>query len=598
MRFAYIDSQGKEVSIPSADALRLRIELGAIVDGTEFFDSSTDRWAPAVEHEIYRTLKRELDDQGMDGFVAPPPSAIATPPAEVDELDLADLAPDPPAAEETSTPDPEETSTPDPEETSTPAPEEPEIEDLGLDAMELTPELLAPDPETPDPVETPAALEDADDFGMDMGDLTLSDEPVEAAADEAEEESDDFDMGGFGTLELEDDPSGGLLDEPAESEEAPPARWDVAAEVEGGLPLSAETEDSDFGGLEEGGLELDEGPGSWVADDSPTADVFEQDPVPDDAPPTQSWDQDDTADSTEDDAGWQDSATASSDSDEERPADPYNRSEQARVPRSAPPQRKLTPKASGGAGRLVGILLVLVVLGGGGWFGMQMMGGGADSPEVPEVALPDLPTELQPQLRQLAQRASARMVERFDSLPARLQLDEGPGRQWLGGVYLANASDYDQTAIYWREMGELVTAMKANERAFFEEAFRDEVEAANLLQDNANLLIDRGLAGFDAAAPDREIIYDQLQGVVQASTDLHLFLMQNEDDIDFEPAAVGTSRDPLLEAVPVTRALGDEMMSQVIGITDALDALGFLAVVETDPLLAVVGEKLVATGIR
>jgi hypothetical protein len=35
MRFAYMDSQGNEVPIPSIDALALRIELGAISADTE-----------------------------------------------------------------------------------------------------------------------------------------------------------------------------------------------------------------------------------------------------------------------------------------------------------------------------------------------------------------------------------------------------------------------------------------------------------------------------------------------------------------------------------------------------------------------------------
>ena len=61
MRFAYIDTRGNEVTIPSVDALRLRIELGAILDDTQFHDANTGKWAPAGEHEIYRTLKRELD---------------------------------------------------------------------------------------------------------------------------------------------------------------------------------------------------------------------------------------------------------------------------------------------------------------------------------------------------------------------------------------------------------------------------------------------------------------------------------------------------------------------------------------------------------
>ena len=38
MRFVYIDSQGREVPIPTVEALALRIELGAITEATRFYD--------------------------------------------------------------------------------------------------------------------------------------------------------------------------------------------------------------------------------------------------------------------------------------------------------------------------------------------------------------------------------------------------------------------------------------------------------------------------------------------------------------------------------------------------------------------------------
>ena len=95
MRFAYIDSNGNEVPIPSVDALALRIELGAIIDDTQLYDAASDQWAPANSHEIYHTLRRSAGDD--EGFVAPPPVAaapvVATPEPAVDD--------DPVAVEET-----------------------------------------------------------------------------------------------------------------------------------------------------------------------------------------------------------------------------------------------------------------------------------------------------------------------------------------------------------------------------------------------------------------------------------------------------------------------------------------------------------------
>jgi hypothetical protein len=85
MSFVYIDSQGREVNIPSVDAVRLRIELGAIKDQTRFLDQNTGKWAPAVEHEIYRTLKRQLLE-AEQGFVAPPPPSVSSGEGDPEEV--------------------------------------------------------------------------------------------------------------------------------------------------------------------------------------------------------------------------------------------------------------------------------------------------------------------------------------------------------------------------------------------------------------------------------------------------------------------------------------------------------------------------------
>ncbi len=64
MRFAYIDSNGNEVPIPSVDALSLRIELGAISEDTELYDAQADLWGPAHTHEIFHTLSRTSGTPG------------------------------------------------------------------------------------------------------------------------------------------------------------------------------------------------------------------------------------------------------------------------------------------------------------------------------------------------------------------------------------------------------------------------------------------------------------------------------------------------------------------------------------------------------
>lgn len=58
MRFSYIDSQGKEIEVDSVESLALRIELGAIKPDTRMYDAVADRWAPAEEHPVFRSLSR------------------------------------------------------------------------------------------------------------------------------------------------------------------------------------------------------------------------------------------------------------------------------------------------------------------------------------------------------------------------------------------------------------------------------------------------------------------------------------------------------------------------------------------------------------
>jgi len=101
MRFAYIDSNGNEVPIPSVDALALRIELGAINEQTELYDALADQWGPAHTHEIFHTLARDVEGNG--GFVAPPPPVPAPAPKpkspeKVEEAASGDAADDGPTA--------------------------------------------------------------------------------------------------------------------------------------------------------------------------------------------------------------------------------------------------------------------------------------------------------------------------------------------------------------------------------------------------------------------------------------------------------------------------------------------------------------------
>lgn len=67
MRFTYIDGRGVEVEVPSEAALRLRIELGAIVESTLLHDAERGGgWAPAEQYEPFRRLRQEFRAAAAD----------------------------------------------------------------------------------------------------------------------------------------------------------------------------------------------------------------------------------------------------------------------------------------------------------------------------------------------------------------------------------------------------------------------------------------------------------------------------------------------------------------------------------------------------
>ena len=101
-----------------------------------------------------------------------------------------------------------------------------------------------------------------------------------------------------------------------------------------------------------------------------------------------------------------------------------------------------------------------------------------------------------------------------------------------------------------------------------------------------------------AARDGRVEAYNLMDDLVNAALDLHQFLVDNEVDIAYEPVGAGVSRDPVLEAVPATEALGDEMWGLVDGITGALMQMGTLDIVTTERLFAVLFDRIRRAGIE
>lgn len=561
MRFAYIDSQGNEVSIPSVDALALRIELGAIGPDTELYDAQADRWGPAQTHEIFHTLSRDVG--GEAGFVAPPPPVASEPP----------LAAEPEAGD---LPEPESLPEPEPE----PEEEGPSFDFTG--PLTLEGEGAEEAHEAPVPPAVPGGDDDLG-FGLDLTlaegvgpetpamDLTPEAPPAPPPAAPKEEESMGFDFGDG--LELAPEPF-----------EAPEPEPQV-----GGTPAEPSM---DFGsGSAFGEMEMEtplsdfspEAPPAWMEQDGPTAD--------------------DGAMSFGGGKGGEEESSHASGEGRAAAEDHHPRHER---PKREPKNRPSPPKRARSKAP-VGILLGVVALaavGAGGYYGWTALQNGGGSPAstpvlaLPPVTIPDIPAEFLPLMRDLGEAALAGTLDELRALQASSNMPAEPNQDWLAGVYLANASQFRDVQEFWEGIETYVDQVREVDTRIFHDQYVAQLEAAGVVGDTARMLLERADSGFLATREDRFEAYRLMDDLVIAALDLHAFLLRNESNIEYDPAAGGVSRDPVLEAVPNSRELGNEMWGMVDRITGALDALGTLDRVTTERLTAVLFDRIRRAGLQ
>jgi len=533
MRFAYIDSQGNEVPIPSVDALALRIELGAVGPDTQLYDAQADHWGPASTHEIFHTLSR---DSGDEGFLAPPPVASAPPPA----------AAKPKAAKPKPAPKPE------------PEPEEEGAFDLGLT-------LAAPQPDAPAKRrgEDDRAIGDIATEAAAAPELSLAEAaPLDLAAPEAAEEEDaggGFDFGDLG---------GGL------EIEATPVEADMAVEsaMEFGAPSSSFEAGGDDLVLEEpmSSFEPDSPPG-WM-EESGSDDVMDFSAV-----------------GTEEDV--EDAVAPVADAS----------ARQRRTPKDRPSKPKFKSQRS--MSGPIFFVVLLIALGVGGYYGwpfLQQYLESRNAPERPAVVMPDIPAELLPRMQSIASAAIGDVVAAADRAAGSADAPPEPNEEWLAGVYLGNASQYPGVALFWESVASFLDGLHEAEWQGYHDAFvaragNEGLEAAALAQ-----VTERADSGFVAAQPQRLAALGEMERLVDASLDLHDFLVANEAEIEFRPG-VTSANDPNVDPVLEITAPADarqRMLQLFDEITDALDALGSLDRVTRDRLVAAMTARLQQVGIQ
>jgi len=191
-----------------------------------------------------------------------------------------------------------------------------------------------------------------------------------------------------------------------------------------------------------------------------------------------------------------------------------------------------------------------------------------------------------------------KMAQDLRAIQREVGVPSEPDQDWLAGVYLANATRFQGVEEYWLGMQAVIDRLRTEDTALFHDRFATELASSRMGADTAQMLVARADAGFLAQSDARLAGYDLVDGLVQAALNLHVFLVENEAQISYEPAASGLSRDPVLEAVPSSEALGDQMWDLVNEIPDAMDALGRLDKVTTAGLMEALIEQIRKAGIR
>ena len=561
MRFAYIDSHGNEVPIPSVDALALRIELGAIGPETELYDAQADRWGPAKAHEIFHTLSRDVEGEG---FVAPPPP-VGPPPSVADRGAPADL---PGAADESQAPVAEARTAETPADEAHAAP----VERAGS-----APAAKAdvPKPDT--------------SFGLTLADPRpgherraggpASGRPAQSGAAE-----------GPGAFDF----SGGLELEPSLLE---------AADDEPGPTKAGPAEEA----------AMDFGASAGHAGDADRHEVDQ--PLPELAPTPIWMEQDGPSGGKE---GALDlSLTSAQRQDEPAPIGRAGTSgggaAAAPAPAAAPPReqprRKKRAESKSRPSRprhrrvrsALAPLATVVLLGAAGGSAYlywpvywpllsERLGLDARVPR-PPVVLPVIPADLEPRMRALGERALGETFEELDERTSGPDVPTAPPEDWLFGVYLANASRFEEVDAFWSGMERFMSGLREREHQLFHVRYL-EAAKAELGPDTALMLTERADSGFVAATAARGEVYDLMDELIDAALTLHGFLVENEGDIAYEPAAFGVSGDPLLEAVPSSDEVRTAMWDMLEDLTNALDALGTLDLVTRQELLEILLDRV------
>jgi hypothetical protein len=200
-------------------------------------------------------------------------------------------------------------------------------------------------------------------------------------------------------------------------------------------------------------------------------------------------------------------------------------------------------------------------------------------------------------MRELAEGAVAAAIAEVDATTRVDGAPTEPDQRWLGGNYLANASQFESIEAFWRSIGALLDGVRAADWSLYHDRLVEGAQAAGLAAADAAAIVERADSGFAFATRARAEVYATLDGVVDAALALHQYLVENDANIDYRPASTSTA-DPILEAVPSSTAIGDRMLELVDGVTEGLSDMGSLDRVTRERLVTALTGRLQEVGIQ
>jgi hypothetical protein len=271
-------------------------------------------------------------------------------------------------------------------------------------------------------------------------------------------------------------------------------------------------------------------------------------------------------------------------------------------PKRAPKDRPSAPKFKEQRSLAVPIVVIVLLLAAGvggyvGWPLLQARLAQDDEPVVPVRVMPTLSPELAPRMRELAEGAVAAAIAEVDANTRTDGVPTEPDQRWLGGNYLANASQFASIEAFWSSMGAFMDGVRAADWGLYHDKLVEGAQAAGLSAEDSRQIVERADSGFSGATATRAEVYATLDGVVDAALTLHQFLVENEANIEYRPASTSTA-DPILEAVPSSTAIGDRMLELVDGVTEGLSDLGTLDRVTRERLVTALTGRIQQVGIQ